>query len=261
MNGSYYKEELGFIVSAMREAYSREFLSGMSYVTEKSEFDVVSRADVAIERAIGNAIKEKYPLDRIHGEETSPSSAISGRTWIIDPIDGTFNMSRGIDSYGMQCALSDCGRIVAGVIFLPLRDELYTAEYGCGAYLNGKRIGVTPREMRASVVSFGDFQHRSAEARSKQLGIMGALCEKVAKIRMFGASSIDFAHLAAGRTDAVVVFTRNRWDLAPGLAICREAGALICAPDGGEYTPDSCGVVASASQELADIIIGAFGIN
>ena len=252
-----YEEELEFISGAMVDGYNK-CLKDIFPITarDKSEFDLVTELDFSIEKYIMDSIGQKYPSDSILGEEFNSDTVLKQRTWTIDPIDGTVNMASGMPFFGVQCSLIAAGEPVLGCIYLPEFKELYTAVKGHGAYLNGKRICVKEKDASHSVLSFGDYSHSRKSESDVQHKMIGVLKNKVSKIRMFGAASIDFAFLAAGRTSGLVIFTKNKWDITPGIVICKEAGAVLSSLN-GEYSFDENVVIAAAGNAIKEEILMA----
>ena len=253
MNDKKYDKELQIMKTSIINAYNECFTEQMS-TTDKDIFDIVTDNDMKIERKLLSVINTVFPDDRILREETNFETIIKKRTWTIDPIDGTYNMSRGIPLYGVQCALYDDNEVVLSIVYLPEFKEIYTAQKNQGAYLNGKRIIVRNSDLNHSVVSFGDFPHkRPMDFRDEQI-IMNDLSFKIAKIRMFGSACIDFAYIASGKTDGTIIFTKNRWDIDPGILLAREAGARIKSLE-GDYNRESRVVIATATEELYNAIV------
>ncbi len=257
MSGSMYEYEHKVMSNAIKNAYSTIFSYNNMLVQDKDKFDVVTVNDYKIEEFLIKTISEHFPNDQILSEETNFDTQVKGRTWTIDPIDGTYNMSRNSPMFGIQCALYENEHIVFSIIFLPEFDELYYAEKGCGSFLNGQKISVAKNDLSHSVISFGDFPHKYLDDFADEHRIMTKLSERVAKIRMFGAACIDFAYLASGRTDGTVMFTKNKWDIAPGILVAKEAGAFIGSLS-GEYTPNSRAVIAASTVELYNGIIECY---
>lgn len=250
-----YSRELEFITEKIRLAYAQLAFSGERCITQKSQFDLVTDLDVNIEKYLTSAITAEFDGDRIHGEETAPTQTLTGRTWVIDPIDGTCNMARSIPLHGVQCALFDDGQDVLGVIYLPHMDQMMYAVKGCGAYLNGERITVNSSVTLNNVIaSIGDYSHNDAEIAARQHSSMGYLYPRIAKIRMFGAACFDFGYVAQGKTDATVVITKNLWDIAPGVIICKEAGAIVTNLDGDAFNYGDSGAVACANEEISRLV-------
>lgn len=254
-----YTKELEFITARIKEAYALYAADGPSDVRRKCAFDLVTEVDVNIERFLTQAILDAFPGDRIHAEELSSEQAITGRTWVIDPIDGTCNFAHGIPTYGIQCCLFDGGEPRMAVIYLPCQQELYTAIEGSGCFLNGEQVSVD-KTMTAdnAVISIGDFTHKSDRLAALQYKAVGYLYPRVAKLRMFGAASVDYAFFVSGRLSATVFTTRNLWDIAPGILMSKEAGAIVMGLDGQPYDYSKDGVMLACNEEIAQLMREAF---
>lgn len=189
-------------------------------------YDAVTDSDVAAEKAIIERIRAEFPYDAIVSEETNPDAMVSGRTWIIDPIDGTVNFSRGMPLYGMQGVFVEDGEPRASVIYLPALGEEYWASEE-GAFLNGAPIKTAaPAPLGKCILTTGDFSRRSEDFRLAQARLMSECRDEVARFKMLGAACMDFAYLAAGRSDIHVRFTNKPWDFMPGLYLAEKAGAV-----------------------------------
>ena len=223
-------------------------------VSDKAEFDVVTNVDKAIELFFAAELKKEFPDDVLLGEEFSSQLEAEGRTWILDPIDGTYNFSIGSRLFGVQAALMDQGEVIVSVIYLPKFSELYEATRGGGAYCNGVKLSVSCREVSKSIVSFGDLSHPRPHDALEQGAMMQKAYGAIARLRMYGAACIDFANLASGKTEGVVLFTRNKWDLCPGILLAKEAGAILLSPDGEPYSFDSRGIVACNRKEIYEAL-------
>ena len=254
-----YTKELEFITEKFKEAYTKFAVAGPQDIRSKSAFDLVTEVDVNIERFLTDAILEAFPGDKIHAEELSSSQEIVGRTWVIDPIDGTCNFAHDIPTYGIQCCLFEDGQPQMAVIYLPCQDEMYTAMAGCGCFLNGKQVFVDKTVTAdTAVISVGDFTHKSDRLAALQYKAVGYLYPRVAKLRMYGAASVDYAFFVSGRLSATVFTTRNLWDIAPGILMSQEAGAIIMGLDGIPYDYSKEGVMLAANEEIAKLMKEAF---
>ena len=254
-----YTNELNFITGKIKEAYERFAVSGPKDIRSKSAFDLVTEVDVNIEKFLTDAILAAFPEDKIHAEELSSSQQITGRTWVIDPIDGTCNFAHSIPTYGIQCCLFDDGQPKMAVIYLPCQNELYTATEGDGCFLNGEKVTVDKSVTAdTAVISVGDFTHKSDRLAALQYQAVGYLYPRVAKLRMYGAASVDYAWFVSGRLSATVFTTRNLWDIAPGILMSREAGAIVMGLDGKPYDFTKEGVMLAANEEIATLMSEAF---
>ncbi len=248
-----YEKELEFLETTLKTAY-QNFAKDKVLVSEKAKFDIVTNIDCAIERYFQGELDKNFPGDRILGEEFSSQMDLMDRTWILDPIDGTFNFSIGSDHFGLQAALWDRGELKISAIYIPKFQEFYSAKKGCGAYCNETKIFVSKREAENAIVSFGDLPHARPNDTDDELKMIRNAQNSVAKIRMYGSASVDFAYLASGKTEGVVLFTKNKWDLAPGLLLCKEAGAFCFGVEGGEYNFNCRGIFACNSEEIFHLI-------
>lgn len=254
-----YYDECMFIIEQIKNAYST-FSTDRINVDDKSPFDLVTTLDRNIEQYIAQKIHERYPNDIIQGEEYTHSCYSTKRFWTIDPVDGTVNMANGIPLFGVQCALITNQKVVASAIYFPFSDCTLWAVEGMGSYCNSNKISVNSSvNLDHAIVSFGDYPHKQTNPASNiQHSIINIVYPQVAKIRMFGAASIDFALVALGKTHATVVCTTNLWDIAPGMLLCKEAGAIITNCRGEEYRLGDHGIVACATKELSQSITNAY---
>ena len=253
-----YEKELRFIKKKMAAAY-KKFAAKKRTVAQKRAFDLVTDLDLNIERYLTAEIKKAFPDDAVQGEEFSSAPKREGRVWSLDPIDGTCNMANGSKLYGVQAALMQDNVPVLGVIYLPHFDEWYYAVKGEGAWRNGEKIRVADGvELQNALVSVGDYPHRDKETARIEHEAIRTIFPQIGKIRMFGGACMDFSFTASGQTHACVVITRNVWDIAPGLILCREAGALVCNLQGGEFVLGDYGVIAAANQEVFALVKDGF---
>ncbi|MCL4137452.1 UNVERIFIED_CONTAM: hypothetical protein GTU68_004286 [Idotea baltica] len=197
-------------------------------VSTKGPGDFVSRADRNAEYMIKEALMEARPTYGFLGEE---GSEVEGedptRRWIVDPLDGTTNYLHGMPHWAVSIALEHKGQIVIGVIYDPMKDELFFAEKGEGAWMNEKRLRVSGRtKMIESVFSTGlPFAGRADLPTTLQ--DLARILPTCAGVRRWGAASLDLAYVAAGRYDGFWERCLNSWDMAAGLIIVREAGGIV----------------------------------
>ncbi|MCR4805838.1 MAG: inositol monophosphatase [Clostridia bacterium] len=255
-----YAKEMEFISGEVKKAFRAYGTEDLKQIEQKSPFDLVTEVDRQIEAHLSEAIERAFPGDRIHGEEMSSSTAVSGRTWTIDPIDGTCNMAAGIKLYGTQCSMIEDGEIVLAYIYLPFFGEEVSAVKGEGCRLNGKQVFAKKDcPLNSAVISFGDYPHKvSSQIADWQHNAIRQLYGKVEKIRMFGAACLDFSFVATGRTAGTVVITDNLWDIAPGILLCEEAGAIVTDMRGVKYKLGSSGVIVGADENICGNLVSAF---
>ena len=202
-------------------------------ISSKGRNDFVSQADIEAERAILEVLTRAYPDHGILAEE-SGSKAGGEHTWVIDPLDGTTNFLHGFPVFGISVAVTRGDTIEHGVVYDPLRDEMFTASRGEGAQLNGERISVsTMRKLAPALLGTG-FPFREMEVIEPWMRTFQALLPKTAGIRRSGAAAIDLAYVSAGRLDGFWEFGLKPWDVAAGALLIREAGGLVSDFDGGQ---------------------------
>lgn len=197
-------------------------------IIDKGHQDVVTQKDLMIENFIIKELKKLYPKDSFIAEEEHQGSLTDNRTWILDPIDGTLNFSRNHPLYGIQVALYEKKEAILSVIYLPATDEMYTAIKGHGAYLNGTHIS-QPEDLslEKAIVSLGDFSKSNPSSRPFQIKIMEGIMDKAMKLRIQGASSVDFAYACSGKTNCHILFTKRIWELASGILLAEESGMTV----------------------------------
>jgi len=198
-------------------------------ISNKSEIDLVTESDLASEKVIIDRIRTHYPRHSILAEESgasNPDDRESGWRWIIDPLDGTTNYAHGYPCFCVSIALAYEGRMEIGVVYDPIRDEMFAAERGQGASLNSRRISVSSTmNLSAALLCTGfpyDVRERNDFARHFAGFIM-----KAQGVRRDGAAALDLAYVAAGRFDGFWEEGLKPWDVAAGALIIEEAGGRV----------------------------------
>jgi myo-inositol-1(or 4)-monophosphatase len=237
------------------EGYWRSLPGGS--ISEKRKNDFVTRADKESEEAIVAKIREVYPEDGFLGEEGGRrGSGAETRTWIIDPLDGTTNFIAGFPFWCVSVAARERGEIVAGVVWDPLRGELYTAERGAGAFRNGRQLRVSAqKDLDGAFLSTG-FPFRSKDRLDLYLALFRELFQHARAIRRAGSAALDLANVAAGVFDGFFEFRLSVWDIAAGALLIEESGGRITDFAGGDRHWDRGNVVAGPPG-VADAIVRA----
>ena len=212
-------------------------------VIEKQRHDYVSEVDKMAEAEIIRELKRAYPRDAILAEESGQIGK-SRNVWAIDPLDGTHNYLRGFPHFCVSIALLEGGEPVIGVVYDPLRDELFTASKGDGAYLNDRRIRVGKRENLGGALLTTGFPYRQRRHLDAQLGMTRALLAEAEDIRRTGSAALDLAYVAAGRLDGYFEIGLYTWDMAAGCLLVREAGGRYCDFTGRDGIPETGNLVA-----------------
>jgi len=199
-------------------------------VSKKGIGDFVTSADLSSEKAIIKILQKGYPKIEIMSEETNSETNLNKheKMWIIDPLDGTLNFLHGLPHFAISMALMVKKEIISGIIYDPIKDELFWAEKGIGAFLNGKRIRVSARsQLKDSLVSTGIPWKGMESSHKNYLKILENIMKSSSGIRRYGAAALDLAYVAAGRYDAFWEFNLKTWDIAAGALIVKEAGGYV----------------------------------
>jgi len=204
-------------------------------VRAKSRNDFVTEIDQLAERDIIETIRRSHPDHGFLGEESGRSGG-DEFLWIIDPLDGTTNFLHGFPTFAVSLACQYRGRLEHGVVYDPMRQELFTASRGDGAQLDGRRIRVSSQPgLEGALIGTGFPYRANARWIDEYLGMLRAVMQQTAGIRRPGAASLDLAYVAAGRTDGFWEIGLNAWDTAAGTLLITEAGGRIGTLTGGEY--------------------------
>jgi myo-inositol-1(or 4)-monophosphatase len=224
-------------------------------VSVKGPANFVTAADRRAEETLRQELERARPGYSFLGEEGGLQEG-SDRThcWIVDPLDGTLNFLHGIPHFAISIALEREGTIVAGVIYNPVADELFSAERGKGAFLNERRIRVTGRSRLADAVVACALPHPSRGDVTAARKEHNAVQESIAGLRRFGAAALDLAWVAAGRFDAYWERGLSPWDMAAGIVLVREAGGFVSDMDGGDLSLASAGIVAGNETIHRDLV-------
>jgi myo-inositol-1(or 4)-monophosphatase len=194
--------------------------------TKSTATDMVTDADRAAESLIKDGIHSERPDDTILGEETGEALGSSGLRWVVDPLDGTTNFLFGIPHWAVSIACEDADGAFVGVVYDPLRDELFSAQRGAGARLNGAPIAVSAADDLARALVGTGFSYL-AEERQAAAALLPTILPRVRDIRRAGAASLDIAWVAAARLDAFYESGLAPWDAAAGRLIVTEAGGRL----------------------------------
>jgi myo-inositol-1(or 4)-monophosphatase len=199
---------------------------GRLHIDQKGKNDYASEVDRMAEREIINIIKAAYPEHAILAEESGEHKG-NDFVWVIDPLDGTTNFLHGFPQYAVSIALKHKGKLEVGVVYDPLRDELFTAKRGGGAMLNNRRLRVTNQtSLKGALIGTG-FPFKTDKHLDAYLGMFRALTTDCAGIRRAGAAALDLAYVAAGRLDGFWEIGVMEWDVAAGILLITEAGGVI----------------------------------
>jgi myo-inositol-1(or 4)-monophosphatase len=210
----------------------------------KGDADLVTQADRKTEALIRERIKGKWPSHDILGEEGGLRDTGSQFRWYVDPLDGTTNFAHSYPVFCVSMGLEHQGKRIAGVIFDPTRNELFAAEQGSGAFLNGERIRVSATaKLGESLVATGFPSHKRHQ--NPNIFFYHQITLRTHGVRRAGSAALDLCNVACGRFDAFWEFKLNPWDTAAGVLIVEEAGGKVTMFDGSPFQIDSRQTVAS----------------
>ena len=201
-------------------------------VVEKQRMDYASEVDGLAEAEIVKELRKAGPEYAVLGEEGGHQPARGGKkarlTWVVDPLDGTSNYLRGIPHWCVSIALVDNGEPLHGVVFDPLRNELFVASRGSGAVLDDRRLRVAERRDLQGALLCTGFPPRERARAKPQLDCLDALLEQAEDVRRTGSAALDLAYVACGRFDGYFEAGVQPWDIAAGVLLVREAGGRVC---------------------------------
>lgn len=212
-------------------------------IEEKSRLDFVSEVDRQAEAEIIKELRRAFPDHAILGEESGQIGK-SNKLWVVDPLDGTHNYLRGFPHFCVSIGFLDHGDPVHGVIYDPLRDELFTASKGDGAFVNDRRMRVAKRETLTGAMLCTGFPYRQRAHLDAQLAMTGAMLRDAEDIRRTGSAALDLAYVAAGRLDGYFEIGLKPWDMTAGCVLVREAGGKYCDFAGRDGIPASGNLIA-----------------
>ncbi|MEJ8562554.1 inositol monophosphatase family protein [Yoonia sp. GPGPB17] len=238
-----------------------EQLKGLT-VTEKTAGDFVSEADVRAENVIFDHLMRRHPRYGWLGEETAERiSQEDGLRWIVDPLDGTTNFLKGLPHWAVSIALFRGNDPLAGLIYDPVKGEMFCAEKGAGAYLNGRAITVSKAvQMSAALVASGIPAGGRTTYLPHSLEDLERLMPQTAGLRRWGAAALDLAYVAAGRFDAYWERNLGPWDVAAGMLIVEEAGGQF-SPLWADRPVLTSGSFLASNGALHDVVEAALNLK
>lgn len=206
-------------------------------VSKKGPSDFVTAADLRAEKILFEELNKARPGYSFLGEERGlVDGTDKSHRWIVDPIDGTTNFVHAIPHFAISIALEREGRLVAGVVYNPITDDLYHAETGRGAFRNDQRLRVASRKNLGEAVLATGIPFQGVAGHGQFFKELHQFTQRVAGVRRFGSASLDLAYVAAGRFDGFWERNLGLWDIAAGVVLVREAGGFCEEIDGADFT-------------------------
>jgi myo-inositol-1(or 4)-monophosphatase len=231
-------------------------------VDKKGLIDLVTEVDLAVERMFRALIAERFPDHDVLAEEIGGGASAGSRyCWVFDPLDGTTNYAHGLPIFCASLALEIDGQIEVAAVYDPCRRELFTAERGGGAYLNGAPLRVSRVGALIDALLVTGFPYDVHTTADQIVGLFDAFIRKAQAVRRLGSAALDLCYVAAGRMDGFWEQRLKPWDVAAGALIVEEAGGCVTGLDGGLFTCRAGHVVASNGTIHDEMLatIAAFG--
>jgi myo-inositol-1(or 4)-monophosphatase len=223
-------------------------------VRDKGTNDFVTEVDRAAERAVVDFLRSRHPDHTIVAEEGQGQEGDGGYRWIVDPLDGTTNFIHDFPSFATSVGLWSDGEGIAGAVFDPVRDEMFRAARGEGAWLGERRIHVSGATGLDGTLLATGFPFRRPERIPSYLRSFGELLGRTAGVRRAGSAALDLCYTACGRLDGFWEMGLAAWDLAAGVVLVREAGGTVTDYAGGDRFMESGNVIAAANGVHAPVL-------
>jgi len=218
---------------AAGKIHKKYFKSGIRIEEKTNSFDLVTNADLEAEEKIVSLIKENFPDHNFLAEEGKYQKTDSSYTWVIDPLDGTNNFSSGLPIFCVSIALMHEAEVIIGVIYDVMRDELFSAEKGKGAYLNKEKIKVSSvDELKQALLITGFYYDRGSDMLECLEHIKRFFLKNILGLRRLGAAALDLCYVACGRVSGFWEFKLSPWDFSAGKLIVEEAGGKVTGRQG-----------------------------
>ena len=229
-------------------------------ISFKGRSDIVTDVDLEVERLILNRVKYEYPEFSVLAEESSPIQTSSEFTWVIDPIDGTRNFAEGIPHFCVIVALAKGTDVELGVIYDPIKEDLFTAQKGMGSFLNGEPIYITSRTEIAECLLGFDLGYVDQKAGTA-IDMIRSLWPGFQSMRLMGSAGLGMAYASAGRIDLYFHHSLSPWDMAAGLVLAREAGGVVVDRQGNPANLFTPSVIVSNPETIKNFLADTDGME
>jgi myo-inositol-1(or 4)-monophosphatase len=223
----------------------------------KGEFDLVTEADRASEKLVVERLRTHFPSHSIMAEEGGGHQSSSEYRWFVDPLDGTTNFAHSFPVFNVTLGLERAGELIAGVVYDPTRQEMFTAERGAGAYLNNRRIKVSATKQIGESLASTGFPSRKRH-HNINIHFYYQLAMASHGVRRTGSAAIDLAYVASGRLDFFWEFGLKPWDMAAGALLVQEAGGRVSDMNGGPHSVTASDHILADNGALHGQVLEAF---
>lgn len=238
-------EEAARAAGAVLSKYHREGVT----IRSKDIANLVSDADIEAERTIVEVIRRAFPDHAVLGEEEHQADTSAEHLWVVDPLDGTTNFAHKIPHVAVSVAYVHRGETQCGVVFNPIRGDLFTTIRGQGAYYNGQRAGVSESaRLDESLIGVGFYYDRGAMMEATLAAIRDLFHQNIHGIRRFGTAALDLCMVGVGMHGAYFEYQLSPWDFAAGRLFVEEAGGLVTNAQGGPLRLEKSSILASNGQ-------------
>ena len=227
------------------------------HIEHKGEINIVTEVDLACEAAIVELLRQRFPDHDIVTEEQEIERTGSPYVWYIDPLDGTTNFAHGYPCFCTSIGLVHEGRVIAGVVYDPMRQELFTAERGVGSFLNGQRLKVSAATELINALLLTGFPYNVREDVTNKLRLFGRFIGEARAVRRDGSAALDLCYVAAGRVDGFWEERLYPWDMMAGILMIEEAGGRVSRFDGtpvGARADEILASNGSLHQPMLDLL-------
>jgi len=253
------EKELQVAIQAALEAgrILRENWGGDFAIEKKGEIDLVTAIDYQVEKIIIDRLLSAFPSHSVLAEESGASEQKSDFLWIVDPLDGTTNFAHTYPCFCTSIALEVSGELQLGVVYEPLRQELFTVISGKGAFLNDKKIHVSQAKNLLNSLLCTGFAYDVRENKRNNLRQFEKFILTAQGVRRDGAAALDLSFVGCGHFDGFWEFNLKPWDIAAGVLLIREAGGMVTAVDGSSFDLRSGNILASNGkihQEMIEVL-------
>lgn len=254
-------EPLAIAINAAQSAgaIAKTLLGRIDSRNKNSTYNLVTQADIDAESSIVSTIQRNMPGSTILSEESHwDQNVMAEKLWIIDPLDGTNNYAHSIPHFSISIAYAEYGAVKIAVVYDPLRDELFSAELGKGAFLNGEKIKVSDvTQLQDSIIATGFYYDRGELMQNTLFAVYKLFNTDIQGIRRMGSAALDLSWTAAGRYEGYFEYMLSPWDFAAGMLLVREAGGVVCDRNGNQMDLKSKGIICSNKkicEQFIDVV-------